>query len=340
MTSQYCAEAPGKLFLLGEYAVLDGSPAIVAAVEPKVRVVAGYKGTRQKLSIAIPSSRVHFTADVRSLPPTGPGPVAFVLACCASCPEEERRTVLPGLNLVIEFPRTQGVPAKLGLGGSAALVASVSALLFELAHGRGRAQQHKTEVFHRALAAHRAAQQGRGSGADVAASVFGGLILFEASNGSAPRVEPLPWPENLALATSWSGQPASTAELIGTYYNSVRDHAALHRQFLRSSALAVETFATAIRSCSDAESAWRAAAPVLLEFAPKLRLPYLTPALARILALAQSQNIVAKPSGAGGGDSAVALCRPDQKAALIELWERSGFPCPAVSPAKEGVVCG
>ena len=32
------ASAPGKLFLLGEYAVLDGSPALLAAVSARARV--------------------------------------------------------------------------------------------------------------------------------------------------------------------------------------------------------------------------------------------------------------------------------------------------------------
>ena len=34
----FVARAPGKLFLLGEYAVLDGCPAVVAAVDRYVTV--------------------------------------------------------------------------------------------------------------------------------------------------------------------------------------------------------------------------------------------------------------------------------------------------------------
>ena len=38
MTGTLIVSAPGKLFLLGEYAVLDGCPAVVAAVDRRVAV--------------------------------------------------------------------------------------------------------------------------------------------------------------------------------------------------------------------------------------------------------------------------------------------------------------
>ncbi|MFO0748722.1 MAG: hypothetical protein U1F43_24125 [Myxococcota bacterium] len=53
------------------------------------------------------------------------------------------------------------------------------------------------------IAAHRAAQGGRGSGYDVAACLVGGVTIFTPGPGTnPPRVERIGWPEGALRAPS------------------------------------------------------------------------------------------------------------------------------------------
>lgn len=149
------ATAPGKLILTGEYAVLDGAPALVIAVDR--RVVARREG----------------------IPPGSP----FLLAVAREL-AQRYGAASPGALAALEIAvdssafydaadRTQ----KLGLGSSAAVTVAATALALAAQHGA----IDRDEVLAIALAAHANAQGAkgaRGSGADIAAAVYGGAIVF------------------------------------------------------------------------------------------------------------------------------------------------------------------
>lgn len=132
------ASAPGKIVVSGAYAVLEGAPAIVAAVDR--RVVADSSRASERL-----------TDEVAA---------AIAMGALASPPWFDASAL-----------RTEDGARKLGLGSSAAiLVASLAAV------DRGDDAGLAARVFPIALEAHRRAQHG-GSGVDVASSAFGGLVV-------------------------------------------------------------------------------------------------------------------------------------------------------------------
>ena len=136
--------APGKIFLVGEYAVLDGGVAVLAAVS-RYAVAQYVPGTE-------PQSAVVGEAVKRSLTAIG----------------EASAALPPGSVLVDTDAFCQG-KFKIGLGSSAATAVATVGAMFETA---GLSIEHmQDEVFSTAEAAHRAAQGGVGSGADVAAAV-------------------------------------------------------------------------------------------------------------------------------------------------------------------------
>jgi phosphomevalonate kinase len=134
--------APGKVVLLGEYAVLDGAPAIVAAVD---RGVACDVERADALAIEVPRGDDRFVRA--ALLAAGAGPARYRFA---------------DWNPV-------DAPVKVGLGGSAA--ATVAAVL---AADPGRPRDDR---FRLAREVHRQVQ-GSGSGIDVAASTYGGVSRF------------------------------------------------------------------------------------------------------------------------------------------------------------------
>ncbi|NOY28533.1 MAG: hypothetical protein GXP62_21970, partial [Oligoflexia bacterium] len=162
-----------------------------------------------------------------------------------------------------------------------------------------------------AVLIHRAVQ-GSGSGVDVAASVAGGTLRFQ-SGQTRPAQAPLP-------VVVYSGRSSRTGPRIQAYRawaQASPDHAA----FLRRSAMLVPALAT------DPVATAREGLRILVDMAAAARFAYLTPGLVRIIALAEALNGGAKPSGAGGGDIAVAwLPDPQAQADFIAACRAEDLP--------------
>jgi mevalonate kinase len=189
--------APGKLAITGEYAVLEGAPALVLAIDRVARVELedsgerGYEITAPGLGIL--AARGELDASGRMAWPGLDTPTVRQLAL---------------VGAVLETLATEGPPApfrahldtrafhaaadghaKLGLGSSGALTV---ALASSVCARDGRDAPGIATL----IAAHRRAQGGSGSGLDIAASVSGGLLAYCLEDGQ-PRVMPATWPAGL-----------------------------------------------------------------------------------------------------------------------------------------------
>jgi mevalonate kinase len=159
--------------LMGEHAVLFGHSALVCALTQRIYVRANKRNDGQ---LVIVSALGHFQCALIDLPSQLrlESPFSFVLQALALCELTE------GVQLMIEseFEHT------LGLGSSAAVtVASLGAMAL-LNQGRFDAQT----VMQLGIESIRKVQ-GRGSGADVAASALGGMVKFKAEPVTAQKVQ-------------------------------------------------------------------------------------------------------------------------------------------------------
>jgi len=147
--------------ILGEHAVLHGRRALVGAVNRRIGVSMRRRDDR---TITIQSPLGRWTGEIDEADASGP--LRFVLAVLTSPPKAEQT----GLDVEI----TSDVPATVGLGSSAAVtVASLAAL-----HGLG-GRAIRPDALHREATSVIRAVQGLGSGADAAASVFGGILRYQ-----------------------------------------------------------------------------------------------------------------------------------------------------------------
>jgi phosphomevalonate kinase len=301
--SRVIASAPGKALLCGEYAVLHGAPAVVAAVDRRVRAWIGGPGegtaasafTRAALMAAAGQSGVEIAAD------------------CVGVNSDE----------------LYAGDRKLGLGSSAAVTVAVCAGALaatgaDLADGPTR-----DTLFQLADRAHARAQGARGSGADVAASVHGGVLRFQRTRGldEAPEITPLLMPSDLAVVFIDAGAAASTVSLVGR----VRDLAAVdkgrHDTLIARLVECATTFADALRR-ADVPAAISAADDYgrrLGELGQAAAAPIITPLLARLADVCRGLGAAAKPSGAGGGDLAVVFSPQSRTDAVLTALEREGF---------------
>jgi len=250
MTILRRVRAPGKLVLVGEYAVLDGGPAVVLAIDRGVECV------------------VHAATEL--VIETPDGDTRFVAPALAGSPVAHYR--FSAWNPV-------DLPGKPGFGGSAA--ACVAACI---AGGRPGEE---------ALTIH-AEVQGGGSGIDVRAALAGGMIRVEGEH-----TRPLP---PVLPSVIFSGASARTGPRVSRYLAW-----ADRTGFISASREAASAFT------SDPMGALETNLAALQAMARAAGLDYLTSPLARIVQLAREHGGAAKPSGAGGGDCAVALF-PDMAA--------------------------
>ena len=277
------ASAPGKIMLVGEYAVLHGVGAVMMAVDRRV------------------IARV--AAD-----PGNPSP--FVDAACAAVAAHTGRD-----------PRTIAVDSsalyhddgrKLGLGSSAAVtVACVACAL----RASGVDAPDRALVHRLAHAAHAQAQAplgASGSGADVAASTYGGVMVFSRPN----NVRPVSLARGLVLVPVWTGQPADTASLVAAVEALATSDAAAHRAAMTSIERAAIAFASA-RSAAEAITAVAEGAIAAAALGAAAGVDIETEIHRDIAALAVRRGGAAKPTGAGGGDIALAAFATDTAAAAF-----------------------
>jgi phosphomevalonate kinase len=154
---------------------------------------------------------------------------------------------------------------------------------------------------HRSVAPH-------GSGADVAAAVLGGFVRFR-KLGAGVEAHPLAWPAGLELVTVWTGKPARTSDMLAKLREfSGRDESG-YRARMRALAEQSDQLVSALIA-ADAAAAVEGIdgyGIAMEELGKAAGIGIVEDTCSRIRDIARSHGGSAKPSGAGGGDVAIAV---------------------------------
>ena len=184
-------EATGKLFVIGEYAVLYGSAAVLVPV-PHQAVVEIIEDGRNQVTIANEATRTLSLSEAVTAEP-----LLSAVVQTLDCMKE-----IDSLSLSLDTSAFFFRGQKLGLGSSAALTA---ALVKALRPGLSRSNQ-----LILAMSAHKLFQAGRGSGADVATAAMGSSICFKMDH----PVATFSFPKDLHMLAIWTGESASTTSYL------------------------------------------------------------------------------------------------------------------------------
>jgi len=326
--------APGKMILIGEYAVLEGAPALVYAVERRAvvqtRQLRGNEFSVQAPSLGIakqpfviaPSGGVRF--DPR-LERSTVKRLDFFRKIFEVIYQylKERGSVLPALALNLDTNAfySQVLKSKYGFGSSAALTVALVKTLFA-AVGRNADAE---EIFRVALRVHHQAQGNLGSGIDIAASNFGGILLYERTlQAHAPLKIPQrvqPWPE-MNIVPVWSGHSASTREMVRGVRKLQEENPTLYEQIMhRLMEISIEGCRAFRRK--DSAGFLQAAADfytALDKLGRQSAMPIISDEHRKIKELVHSAGAVYKPSGAGSGD--IGLAFSNNPAAVKRLRQK------------------
>lgn len=324
------ARAPGKAVVLGEYAVLDGAPALVLAVDRHALVTLEPSAdARCRLTTRQPDAVTHeFAGGAASGQPL----VDLVARRISG------GAAVPPWHAKLDSSQFFGARGKLGLGSSAAVLCAWAGALAAYArlHGVPAEAPGVAEL----IALHREFQGGRGSGLDVAASVTGGAVVFRLERSGAPRIGSVRLPNSVGFAGIFAGRPASTPELVAHYRAWRAGHpekaAALQQDLaaITGAGIAAVHGDDAVGFVESIGEYGRALQILGVAIGSEI----VTAEHRRVGELARQHGVAYKVSGAGGGDLGLACALDrDALASFRQAVERLEFQVIDIRAAEHGL---
>ena len=308
--------APGSTIVMGEHAVLHGYPAIVAAVDARLSVTLSQLSDA-RLHIQSSLGQWQSSIDEALAAELDQQPLRFVLAAVRFY--SAGISGLPGLHIKID----SDIDPTMGLGSSAALtVALVGALHAWLQLGRDQQQ-----ILHDAVAIIRHVQ-GRGSGADAAASCYGGLVRYDAQQTQAQALlshaEASALPE---LRLIYTGYKTPTPEVVALVDQWAQTEP---QRYAKIYAAMGELVATAEAAISQTD--WSAMAAAMNAYQEQMQAlgvcdegtqMAVDAAWQQVASAANKYELAVKISGSGLGDCILGLGIPH-----VQAWPHAQFALP------------
>lgn len=294
---------PGKLLLMGDHAVVYGRPCLVTAVS-------------ERMSVSVeqsPDGQLHF--DVPEHMDT-----RFVSRAL-----EEARTHwgMPISDITI---RTESqFSGNVGLGSSAAVTVGTIAALREYLGKKDNLKLLFTLSYRTILEV-----QGRGSGFDAAAALFGNTLYFVTAG---KVIEPLPV-KNMPLVVGFTGVKADTVTLMREVGEKMKAQPERVNRIYDAIAKLVEE-----AKPKTIEGDWERVGKLMDFNQEYLRDLGVSSEKLESLIMASKKAGAwgAKLSGAGGGDCMIALTPADKRSAVEEAITHAGGQVIHISPNAQGM---
>lgn len=359
--SPLTVKVPGKLMVAGEYAVLDQYQRLIVMAVDKYLYATVESAEENKLSL------VNF--DLKDLGWSFDEETVHI-----DSTDERTRFVKEALRVVLTYVKDQEIEvpafaleirselddvsgAKYGLGSSAAsVVGTVSAILTHLLPEEPEAEL----VFKLAAIAHINVQKS-GSGADIAASSYGGWLAYSSfqaewlleelgrknmsisrlvkKNWQYLKVEQLDFPESLHVCVGWTGKPASTTELVAAVRKMKHEKHSDYAGFMVQSGTSVQGITHGVKENDDSLilEGITMNRQALKKLGEDAGIEIETADLTKLCDIAEEHGAAAKPSGAGGGDCGIAfVSTPEQKEKIEAAWKAAGIMPLPIQPQKTG----
>ncbi|MGT2666434.1 phosphomevalonate kinase [Streptococcus rifensis] len=343
-------QVPGKLFIAGEYGVVEGAPAIIAAVDKYLTVTVAASTDQGSLqSSQDPNLTLAWTRSSGRIQFQEDHPYALVVRAMQMAEDYVSSQDIfvddyYSLKITSHLDDTS-TGRKYGLGSSGAVTVAVLRGILAYYHCPVPA----LTLYKLAALTHTRLGM-RGSMGDLAASSFGGLIAYQrpdrdwllgkmAEQSILPlidqdwpnlRIERLPLPQSLKLLAGWTKTPVSTEHLVGQMQGGLSEEQAdqLHQAFLADSHSCVDGLIAAIYQGKTKAilAGIRQNRQLLLAYTKQRGILLETPLLETLIAIAEGAGAASKTSGAGGGDCGISLVETAEQALEITTnWERAGI---------------
>ncbi len=308
--------ASGKVVLSGEYAVLLGAPAIVAAVDRSAKCSLETNSTG---NWSIRSQPPFWNADLtlQDLQDASPRDrVAYALRCLS------RLVELPcHAQLIMDTRSLFHFGKKIGMGSSAASLVSLYVAICTM----GKVEHSLDEALDLHSKVH-----GSGSGLDVAASYHGGVIEYRER-----QVAPLSLPDGLHFKVFYAGASTSTKDRVESFQRWIASQPESTADRFCTAAIGVVESTKSAEGFLDALR-YFVGIQELIDNGSGLGI--WGPQHRAMKSLANREGVLYKPSGAGGGDIGLAFSVDKEVLErLVVDGERMGLPVIETSLVQQGV---
>lgn len=331
--------ANGKLYVSGEYAVVDGGAAIIAAVNRSLTCALA-SGTDNRI-----------IRDAHMVPQlTHDDEARYVKAASYIAHrylDEIGKAIPQGAKLDIRSELVETDGRKYGLGSSGAVTVAVLECLlaqYELE----RMKLYKLAVLALLIVGD------NGSFGDIACSSFGTLIYYVRpgreflqklqsalrdvhttvhelleKQWDGLRIESLAFPQGLNIQVGWTGNPASSTDLVNAVRGFKQNRADDYASFCKRISAVSDRIRLACteNNPQDFIRAYRDASCCMSEFSEQSGGFAETEKLCLLKVIAQAHGYEAKFSGAGGGDCGIAIGLQQNVSPrrLKSAWEDAGI---------------
>lgn len=328
---QMTIKTPGKLMVAGEFAVLEPyHRLVVMAVDRFVYCTIKdhdknelslndfdlthlhWEYTESGVKFNCTDARIHFVKDA--------------MTTTLTYLQEQSISIRPfSLSIKSELDDKE-TGAKYGLGSSAAVVTSVVNAILTMFIGNNPSRKL---IFKLAAISH-IRTQGNGSGADIAASTYGGVLLYASFQADWLKrelkketsmtkmvkkdweflsIKKIDFPDEVQSCIGWTGSPASTANLVQQISKLKEENRKQYEMFLRKSEHAVNLILSGMKS-DDLKEFFEGITEnrkALADIGKHAKVEIETEKLYKLSKEAERFGGAGKLSGAGGGDCGIAF---------------------------------
>lgn len=293
--------AKGKIFLLGEYSVLFGGIGIIATIN------------RYAISSFMPDHHLSFTAITNNIITSIDHPLfTETLSVLA-----EKNIMIPKGSYTLDSQSFFHNHEKIGLGSSAAAMVALLRMIFSI-----------NNIFDINLLidiakkAHHRFNHG-GSGADIMASIKNNAIIYQKDDETKALTLPSVLSHLIVINTKKS---QSTSNYIKIAYDwAHKHHHILHNIIDQSNDICYRLIDKYNLSIDELINIINDAYNLLLQWGQMMNINIISKEHEEIHNIALYHHGGAKPSGAGGGDIAIAMIPYCNKDAFIKHIFMSGF---------------